>query len=169
MESCIWMLQFALVSGCFWSFDPINGGFERGHPSLLRPAFCRLLKHDHLARSLLTESFTLTLQFATFTPTSLNSIAIYDFFQAPFLGFSLREPAAPSWNFNSASTGRIYHIYNSTNPRGVGIRFRWMFLNLLDPAEPTLWHGPSGESDLRWDVLMLLAQEALERSHTLRG
>ncbi|CAL1164747.1 unnamed protein product, partial [Cladocopium goreaui] len=52
---------------------------------------------------------------------------------------------------------------NSTNPRGVGIRFRWMFLNLLDPAEPTLWHGPSGESDLRWDVLMLLAQEALER------
>eukprot|EP00435_Cladocopium_sp_Y103_P074600 s58_g49.t2 len=31
------------------------------------------------------------------------------------------------------------------------------------PAELTVWHGPSVESDLRWDVLMLLAQEALER------
>ena len=88
---------------------------ERGHPSLLRPAVCRLLKHDHWARSLLTESFTLTLQFTTFTPTSLNSMAIYDFFQAPFLGFSLREPTAPSWKFNSTSTGRIY-IISTTAP-----------------------------------------------------
>ena len=89
----------ATVCFGFWSFDPINGGFERGHPSLLRPAFCRLLKHDHLARSLLTESFTLTLQFTTFTPTSLNSIAIYDFFQAPFLGLTSQRTGCSELEF----------------------------------------------------------------------